>query len=73
MIDPTEADIGRRVRWLSRRRNVGTLTGFNDTWAFVKFIYSEEAVPAAREDLNWADDNLGVVQTSEVAAEAREA
>ena len=72
MINPTEEDIGRRVRWLSK--NFGELKQFNDEWCFVRFdaFSGGELTPVTRDNLFWADDNLAVMQTSEVAEAKQE-
>lgn len=64
MIDPTDGDVGRRVRWQGRNP-FGELKGFNDTHAVVLFDYEHDVMSIARTDLYWADHNLGKIQTGE--------
>lgn len=60
MIEPTEADIGRRVIYRERgthpgrKVEVGILTSFNDQYAFVRYS-GLTSTATNREDLEWPE------------------
>jgi hypothetical protein len=57
MIDPTPADIGRRViyRDLSGRKiEEGTISSFNDHYVFVRYGSGSTAAATSRRDLEWS-------------------
>jgi len=61
MIEPTRADIGRRVVYAGNRYpggkvEEGVLASFNARYVFVRYRPDEHAVATRREDLKWADE-----------------
>lgn len=61
MIEPTEADIGRRVLYRPPRPNcqseAGVITSFNDCYVFVRYGADFGSKGTRREDLEWEIDN----------------
>jgi hypothetical protein len=60
MIEPTEADIGRRVvytgnRYVGGKLERGVMTGFNHWTVFVRYGDEKAAKATSREDLEWDD------------------
>lgn len=56
MIEPTEADIGRRVIYRDRSRFVmeeGTITSFNGWVVFVRYGADLHSKATYRDDLEW--------------------
>ena len=59
MIDPTEADIGRRViyhghGWTDKTEE-GTITSFNDSFVFVCYGFlGSTSAATLRKDLEWS-------------------
>lgn len=61
MIEPTQADIGRRVGYTPSGRDpgehtdVGVLTSFNDSFVFVRFGTGDTSAACLRENLDWLE------------------
>lgn len=61
MIDPTEADIGRRVVYRAQGQpgERGVITSFNKHWVFVRYARQRHpdanGIATHRDDLHWAD------------------
>jgi len=61
MINPTEADIGRKVVYPGRSRveggfsrpQVGIITSFNEKYIFVRYGVGATSAATKREDLEW--------------------
>lgn len=55
MIEPTEKDVGRSVVYHDGTGDYeqGTLVGFNDKFAFVRYGLGATAAATLREDLTW--------------------
>jgi hypothetical protein len=59
VIDPTEADFGRRVIYRERGSppdpvvEEGVITSFNDTSVFVRYGANTGSAATRREDLTW--------------------
>lgn len=61
MINPTEADIGRKVIYTpmcapaeSNWREEGVITSFNEHYVFVRYDRQTTSAATARCDLEWA-------------------
>jgi hypothetical protein len=52
MIDPTKADIGRRVVY-APLHEVGTITSFNASYVFVRYGHDQNSKATRRQDLIW--------------------
>lgn len=52
MIDPTEADIGRKVIYVPRLQ-VGVITSFTENYVFVRYGDGSTSAATRREDLEW--------------------
>jgi hypothetical protein len=62
MIEPTEADIGRKViyRDLLGVRGVieeGVISSLNDSWVFVRYDDNPQAQATHRSHLEWSPDD----------------
>lgn len=57
MIDPTEADIGRQVKYQGGHpddRDEGVITGFNAVAVFVRYRGKQHPQATDRGDLSWS-------------------
>ena len=60
MIEPTDADIGRKViytgnRYPGGKAEIGVINGFNRDYVFVRYSVDIGAKATLREDLEWDD------------------
>lgn len=56
MIDPTDADIGRKVIYRDRsgyKIETGSITSFNDHFVFVRYGSGSTSAATVRETLTW--------------------
>ena len=55
MINPTTADVGRRVLYRPRHSpdEAGVITSFNDSFVFVRYGDLSESQATMHEDLHW--------------------
>jgi hypothetical protein len=67
MIEPTEADIGRRVVYTRNARHPGgelqrgVITSFNPHLVFVRYGAGTTSAGTWREDLEWDDAETGSI------------
>ena len=58
MVDPTEADIGRKVIYTGNRHpggqlEEGVITSFNEWFVFVRYDSETTSKGTSRQDLEW--------------------
>lgn len=53
MINPTEADIGRKVVYDRGYRQVGVITSLTENYVFVRYGSGSTSAATRREDLEW--------------------
>lgn len=58
MINPTESDVGRAVKYSPRGSmfEVGHITSFNERYVFVRYGTDGNAKATRREDLEWCGE-----------------
>ena len=59
MIEPTQADIGRRVIYTMPHGEMttGVISSWNDEWVFVRYTSGDTAAATPREALEYEDEN----------------